>query len=56
VRHRLPSPVRPFDTVPAHVVDAAKRAYLAVQREIEERTSIPLRPLPAEWTAWVQAQ
>lgn len=27
MRQKLPSPIRPFDRVPLHVVDAAKRIF-----------------------------
>jgi hypothetical protein len=35
MRRRLASPVPPFDIVPAHVVEAAKRAFVGRIRRLE---------------------
>jgi hypothetical protein len=32
MRHRMPSPVRPFDLAPPHVVEAAKRLFSHLRR------------------------
>jgi hypothetical protein len=43
MRRRLASPVPPFDVVPSHVVEAAKRAFLARSGCVEGR--IPGGPM-----------
>jgi hypothetical protein len=46
MRHRMPSPVRPFDLAPAHLVEAAKRLFSHLRRN-PIAGPILLRALPS---------
>jgi len=41
MRHRLPSPVRPFDPVPGYVVEAAKRLLHSCRLRAQRPAAVP---------------
>ena len=45
MRHRTPSPVRPFDLAPPHVVEAAKRIFTNLMRNGVGQFRLRARPL-----------